>query len=365
MFFNMKTELHTGEGCVSTYGEKIASFGRKCLIVTGASSAKKCGALDGVTAVLDKYGVEYRLFDRIGPNPLLSSCMEAGREGSDCDFIIGIGGGSPLDAAKAVAVLAANPELDEDGFYAKKWPAKPLPVVLVGTTAGTGSEVTDVSVLTDSKGRKHSIHDPVMYAALSLGDPAYTRTMPLKTTLSTGIDAVAHCVESYFSKKANDISRAASVRGVKQMKDILVSAASGMPLSAGDRETLYNGSVLGGIAISVTGTCFPHNVGYYLTERYGIPHGMACAAFMGDLIDYESELDPGYAYAFFRDADITAEELKNLAGCCSFLSGVKMTADEIRIALPRWENAGTVKNTLGDIDTAFIEKMLNEHFAGN
>ena len=123
-------------------------------------------------------------------DPPVSSCIEAGLLGAQqgVDFVLGIGGGSSLDAAKAIAVFAANPQLDEAGFYALAWERDPLPIVLVGTTAGTGSEVTKVSVLTDAARRKHSIHDDRLYATVAFGDSRHTHTCPTGVTLSCGID---------------------------------------------------------------------------------------------------------------------------------------------------------------------------------
>ena len=107
MKFFVNTKVITGANCVRDNAEKIASFGKKCLIVTGASSAKKCGALDDVVSALESQGVQYVIYDKIQQNPTVESCFEAGRIAYEtgADFILGIGGGSPLDASKAVAIF--------------------------------------------------------------------------------------------------------------------------------------------------------------------------------------------------------------------------------------------------------------------
>ena len=107
MKFFVNTKVITGANCVRDNAEKIASFGKKCLIVTGASSAKKCGALDDVVSALESQGVRYAIYDKIQQNPTVESCFEAGRIAYEigADFILGIGGGSPLDASKAVAIF--------------------------------------------------------------------------------------------------------------------------------------------------------------------------------------------------------------------------------------------------------------------
>ena len=217
MQFYMPTELITGEHCVAEHAPKLARYGKRCLIVTGGSAAARSGALRDAEEALRSQGITFTHYAGIEPNPTLASCQEGGRlaNSAGAEFVLGIGGGSPLDAAKAVSVFAANPGMTEEVFYSAKWDHAPLPIVLIGTTAGTGSEVTSVSVLTDSAGKKHSIHDRRVYAALAMGDARYTMTLPRAATLSTGIDAICHCIESYFSKKADPFSRLFSVQGVR------------------------------------------------------------------------------------------------------------------------------------------------------
>lgn len=365
--FYMPVKLYTGEGCLAEHGWEIEKYGKRFLILTGRSSASRSGALRCLLSVIGSFGGEYLLYDRIGANPPVSACAEAGREGAafGAEAVIGVGGGSPLDAAKAAAVFLANPSIGEEELYSRAWTSEPAPVILVGTTAGTGSEVTPVSVLTDSKGRKHSIRDDAVYASLAFGDPSFTYSMPRALTLSTGIDAVAHCVESWFSKKATDLSRAASASGIRKIVGPLSAAAAGGELTPDERSDIYSGSLLGGIAISVTGTCFPHNVGYYLTESRGLSHGLACAVFMEDLLRFELGICPEYASALFRDSGTSFEGLSALAAGClagSAAEGISMTEDEIERVLPRWENAGSVKNTVGTPDTCCLSGILRSHF---
>ncbi len=365
MEFYLPTRLVVGEGCVAKEAERLSGLGKRCLIVTGGSAAVKSGALKELTDVLQARQIDFAVFSGIAPNPTVASCMEGGKQAREfgAAFVIGIGGGSPLDAAKAVGVFAANPGMTEALFYSGDWPKAPLPNVLIGTTAGTGSEVTSVAVLTDSAGKKHSIHDDRLYAALALGDARYTMSLPRLTTFSTGIDAITHCVESYFSRKADLVSRMFATEGVKLGFPILrEAAASDTALSAEQREGLYHASILGGMAINRTGTVFPHNVGYYLTEHYGIPHGFACAVFQPELLEHVRECAPERREAFYRESGITEEELLELIRRTVPPRGIRLTEDEIRAALPRWENNGSVRNTLGTVTTEQIARMLKKPF---
>ena len=364
MNFFMPTRLYTVEHCFEKHGDILQGLGRKCTVITGKHAAKESGALKEVSETLASRNTEYSIFDGISQNPTVASCMEAGTSARafGAEFLIGIGGGSALDAAKAAAVFAANPRLKEDGFYRKEWENPPLPIVLVGTTAGTGSEVTKVSVLTDSRGRKHSIHDDRLYAYASFGDSRYTMNLPLSVTLTTGIDVLAHCTESYFSKKADQLSRVFAVHGIRLLYEPLSAAAEGKPLSPQQREQLYEASIFGGLAINTTGTCFPHNVGYYLTENYGIPHGFASAAFLPDLLKLVVKDDRDYADSFFREIGFGEDAILSLTGKCLPKNSISMTEAEILAALPRWENNNSVQNTRSAVTTEIIRKILIQKY---
>ena len=360
----MPVRMFSGDGAVEKNAGVFALYGARCALVTGKSSAAKSGALADVTEALRQNGVSYCVCDDIAPNPTLSSCLAAGQTAHafGAAFIVGIGGGSSLDAAKATAVFAANPELDEESFYQKKWQNAPLPILLVGTTSGTGSEVTKVSVLTDSRGRKHSIHDDRLFAAAAFGEAKYTASLPLPVTLSTGVDVLCHCAESYFNRNADEISRAFAIRGIRLLYAPMRKAAEGGELGHDDRAALYDASILGGLAICGTGTCFPHNVGYYLTENYGVPHGFASARFFPALLELVEEKDPAYAERFFRELGIDRAALLELVGLCLPESEIAMTAEEIAAALPRWENNNTVRNTCCGVSTAEIREILERQF---
>ena len=161
----MPVKLITGAGCVRNSAKELAKLGSVCLIVSGKTAAKASGALQDVTDTLDLNGQKWLQFDGIGQNPKLTDCMAAAQKAiaAGADFILGIGGGSALDAAKCIAVLAANPGLTQAQLYAFDWANPPLKIVAVGTTAGTGSEVTKVSVITTPDGRKKSFHNEAIF----------------------------------------------------------------------------------------------------------------------------------------------------------------------------------------------------------
>ncbi len=294
--FFMPVKTVSGPDSVLKNSTLLKDFGKKCLIVTGSSSGRLSGALDDVQAALLKEGITYGCFDSIGPNPLISACHAAGIQARDfgAEFIIGIGGGSPLDAAKAVAIYASNKDLERIDIYKRVYANNPLPVVLIGTTAGTGSEVTSVSVLTvDETGRKKSISGADCYAKLIYADPKYTYSVPYDITVSTALDAFSHGIEAWFTPKCTGITKCFALKGIPMLWSALkiLHKASELPPKA-VRSELYYGSLYTGLAINTCGTAYPHPLGYILTENYGVPHGKACAVFLPSFLERAHKYEP-------------------------------------------------------------------------
>lgn len=367
MNFYVSTRLITGKDCIKKNASLFSQYGKRCLIVTGENSASRCGALDDVTAALKENGVEYQIDNSIRQNPTAASCIEAGRKARDfgADFIVGIGGGSPLDASKAVAVAAVNPDIHESDLYAMKCAHQPIPVIAVGTTAGTGSEVTPVSVLTNSSGMKKSIKNDLLYPAVSFGDPRYTQSLPDRFTRSTAIDAAAHCIESYFNRTANTMSEIFAVSGLKILSEVFAKIISDgvESLTYEDREKLYYASILGGYAISVTGTAMPHSLGYFLTENYGLAHGTACGAYLPSFIDINIKEVPEKAEKFFYELRTDADSFKNMITAVMPEFSVKLSDADIAALAPRWENTPSLSKNFGNINGAFISALLKNIFA--
>ena len=362
----MPVKLITGAGCVRASAKELAKLGKSCLIVTGKHSAKASGALQDVTDTLDGNGQKWALFDGIGQNPKLTDCITAAEMAitAGAEFILGIGGGSPLDAAKCIAVLAANPGLTQAQLYAFDWANAPLKIVAVGTTAGTGSEVTKVSVITTPDGRKKSFHNEAIFPALALGDPGYTMSLPPLVTRSTAVDVLAHCVESFFSRSANHISRCYAVEGIRLLLPVFRRMAeTGFEnLDYDIRETLYCASVYGGLAINATGTCFPHTMGYLLTESFGIPHGTACAVFQKDFYEYNKTVVPGLAAEFLERIGCGEEEYFRLLEIITPPCEIVMDEDLIAKSHDRWIGNGSIAKCQGIFSADMADEILRRKF---
>ena len=336
----MPTRCIWGKNAVAENSSLLAAYGSSCLIVTGKSGAKASGALDDAIAALEKENIAYGIFDEIGENPLISACHAAGEaaRNSNAAFILGIGGGSVLDASKAIAIYAANPELSPIDIYKREYSVQALPVVLIGTTAGTGSEVTAVAVLTnDETGIKKSISGPDCYAKLSFCDAKYTHSVPYASTVSTALDAFAHAVEGYFTQKCNKTIELYAEKCIPVIYGCLKALCGRNDVPEELREPLYDGSIYAGLVINTCGTAFPHPLGYVLTENYGIPHATACAAFVAPYIDRCEEFAPEKAEKFFEMTD-EKEKVKAVVAALTDLKGIRITPDEAKKYALRWQD---------------------------
>ena len=363
---HMPVRCISGKGCVKESSDVFSSFGKKCLIVTGKSSAKESGALDDVAATLERASVEYTVFDKISANPLISSCFNAGKEAFDfgADFIIGIGGGSVLDSCKAIAIFASNQNLAPLDIYKRVYDNTPLPVILIGTTSGTGSEVTAVSVLTnDETGIKKSIKGPDCYAKVSFMDYTYTCSMSYYQTCSTALDAFAHAVEGFFTSKCQGPLSDTAKRAISTIYECLKTLDKDRPITEEIREKLYYASIDAGFVINTCGTGFPHPLGYILTENYKVPHGMACAEFFSDFIDRCAEFSPEKFKEFVLATD-DINSVKSLIKSLILRDEIKMTEAEAENYASRWIKAvpGNFTASPGSLTHQEALTILKNHF---
>ena len=359
----MPVRIISGKDCLINKGGCIKKFGKKCLIVTGKASAIKSGALSDVKKLLDSIEIEYQIFDKIEPNPGTLTCKEAGEcaKKYGADFIFGVGGGSVLDASKAVAIFASNDFNCHGDIYNRITPSAHLPVILLGTTAGTGSEVTGVSVLTNSDtGIKKSISGEDCYADISFCDYKYTISASKDTRISTALDAFCHASEAYVASSSNSLSEAYSLKALSVLGEFFLSDKIAGELGDVDFEKLYLASLYAGLAINIAGTCFPHTVGYYLTENHNVPHGKACAVLFPALLRKAKKYCPEKLGAMLEimntDSDTLLRSIKKYSEI-----DVKVCRKEVSEIALRWQSG--VKNfdrTPGGFTYVEAEEALSE-----
>ena len=315
MYFYMPTKIYSERDCVKKHGEEWARLGKKALIVTGRSSAVN-GSLSDVKEVLESQGTGYCVFDETEANPSVEMVMKV-RDYSikeNVDFVIGIGGGSPMDSAKAVALMIAHKEKGADFLY-EKGDDTALPVVEVPTTCGTGSEATPYAILTVHAERIKASLPHKIYPVYALVDGKYLLGARRDILVNTSVDALGHFIESYINANATEFSRMLCEYGMgvwSSAKNVLIGA----DITAEECDKLLFASTLAGMAISHTGTALPHGLSYYLTYEKGIPHGKAVGYF---LPGYLASADPlvrrkVLALAGFPDIQYFAAFIHNLLG---------------------------------------------------
>lgn len=288
MKFYIPTKIYSEENCVMNHSGELAALGSKALIVTGKNSARRNGSLADVLSALGREETASVLFDEIEENPSIETVMKAADFGKKegVDFVIGIGGGSPMDASKAIALMIANPDEDESLLYDGTKPTKHLPVVNIPTTAGTGSEATPYSILTIHKKRTKKSLPHKIFPALSLVDGKYLASISRQSLTYTAVDALAHLIESYLNASATGYSRMFAERGMRLWaKEKYLLDREPADLDGKDYSLLLEASTVAGMAITHTGTSLPHGLSYMLTYEYGIPHGKAVGVFLPNYLE--------------------------------------------------------------------------------
>ena len=267
-----------GNGSFDTLADHIRELKAARPLIVLDRNLSKTGLKDRISEILGKNGFKSILFDKqVEAEPRLEVADEgakAVRKGK-CDIVVGIGGGSAMDAAKAIAVLATNEGKAEDYLGLNKVPGPGLPTIMVPTTAGTGSEVTFTAVFVrQNMKKKEGMNSPYLYPDLALLDPALTLTLPPVSTASTGIDALCHAIESFTSINASPMSEMFSLDAIQLISSNLRTCVhDGGNLEA--REKVLLGSLYAGLGLANAGVGAVHSLSYPLGGKYGVSHGLA------------------------------------------------------------------------------------------
>lgn len=276
-----------GCGKVKEVGNLTKAYGKKALIVTGRSSAKKSGIYYKVNESLKKVGIDTVLFDKVTPNPLTTTAEEGAKFAKEngCDVVVAIGGGSIMDCAKAIAFLSVNSGNINDYIFNKLHSDKALPLVLIPTTCGTGSEGNGFAVLTNPEnGDKKSLRCNAIVAKVSIVDPECMMTMPKNVLASVGFDALCHNIEAYTSKIAQPFTDALSLYGISLIADNLVNVYNGK----GGKEAwekIALASTIGGMVINTAGVTLAHGMEHPASGLKNIVHGQGLAALTPEVIE--------------------------------------------------------------------------------
>lgn len=282
MNFNYYLPVNVVFGCgkVKEAGEIAKPYGKKALIVTGRSSAKKSGLYDKVKDSLEAAGLESALFDKVTQNPLTTTAMEGAEFAKEngCDVIVAIGGGSIMDCAKSIAFLSVNDGDINDYIFNRKKSERALPLILIPTTCGTGSEGNGFAVLTNPEnGDKKSLRCNAIIAKASIVDPECMMTMPKKVLASVGFDALCHSMEAYTSKVSQPFTDALALYAMELIADSLVDLYNGSE-DVEKWEKITVASTIGGMVINQAGVTLAHGMEHPASGLKDIVHGNGLAA---------------------------------------------------------------------------------------
>jgi alcohol dehydrogenase class IV len=276
-----------GAGTIAQIGGQARAYGTRALIVTGRGSTKKSGLLDKAVRLLKDAGVETRVYDKVEPNPTVPQVNEGVKALNElgADMVIGLGGGSIMDAAKCIAFMGKNDGDLMDYVYGRKNSTAAFPIILVPTTCGTGSEGNGFGVVTDpATGDKKSLRGNMIVAKLSIIDPELMTTMPRGVLASVGFDALCHCMEAYLSAAATPVSDLYALEGISLIHESLLPLYRGTG-GAAEWGKLSWASTLGGMTIGLAGVTAPHGLEHPVSGLRNLTHGRGLASLTPPIID--------------------------------------------------------------------------------
>ena len=275
-------------GALQEVGSVFRGLGAQRVILVCDPGIVSLGFAGQAQAVLETAGCEVAVFDQVAPDPSSTLVEQAVKQaqGFKADGVLGLGGGSSLDAAKLVALLINSEQSLEDLYGTDKAQGQRTPLVLMPTTSGTGSEVTWVSVITDAQQRKQAVYSPQLLPDVAILDPQLTLGLPAKVTAATGLDAMVHAIEAYTSRtRKNPISDGLATSALALLGANLPKVlANGRDLEA--RTAMLQGSLIAGMAFVNASVAAIHALAYPLGARFHIPHGHANALVMAPVIRF-------------------------------------------------------------------------------
>jgi len=362
--FKTAGEIVTGSGSLQCVGERAAALGRKALVVTGRTAMRKSGATEKVVSLLKDVGVGVATFEEVEHDPDVTT-VDAGRalcRQEQCDALIGLGGGSAIDAAKAIAGLANDSE-PTAAFHDGRPVTQPtLPLIAVPTTSGTGAEVTKNAVISDrARAIKKSIRADRMMPDVAIVDPELTLSCPPDVTAASGMDALVQAIEAFTSVNANPLTDALAFDAARRLIKSLVAAhEDGQNLEA--REQCAYGSLMAGMALANARLGAVHGIAHPLGVRYDLEHGVVCALLMpavmrmnrghvGDKYDWLSHVAGGDIIEFL-------ERLVERFGLRAALDQVAIPREDFPTIVAESMPSGSLKANPKKVTEADVETIL-------
>jgi len=381
----LPVNIQFGWNKVDSVADFVAPYGKKALIVTGRSSAKRSGLYDRVVAKLETAHIDHVLFDQVDANPLTTTALEGAAlaKSESCDVVIAIGGGSIMDCAKGIAFMVVNDGDINDYIFNRKTSDNALPLIVIPTTCGTGSEGNGFGVLTNPEtGDKKSLRCNAIVPKVSIVDPA---TMPPHVLASVGFDALCHNIEAYTSKTAQPFTDALSYYAVTLLAQYLVplykhvkAVANGKPEVLSEKqlikawESVTLASTIGGMVINTAGVTLAHGMEHPASGLKDITHGVGLAVIEPVVVEYTWSANPdkfgalarifnhgdgselGEALRFIvHDLDLTT----NLTELGFTKKDIPWLVDNVYVVA-----TGNIANTVAEINRKDIEELYKKMF---
>lgn len=311
---------HFGKGAILAIEQEVKARGFKKGMVVTDKDLIKFNVASKVTAVLDDNALDYEVFDEVKANPTIKNVKDGVEKfkAVNADYIIAVGGGSPIDTAKAIAIIVANPEYADVRSLEGVAPTKNkcIPIIAVATTAGTAAEVTINYVITDEeKKRKFVCADPHDIPVVAIIDPDMMASMPKGLTAATGMDALTHAIEGYITKGAWALTDALHLKAIEIISQSLRGAVEGTDEG---RDGMALGQYMAGMGFSNVGLGIVHSMAHPLGAFYDTPHGVANAVILPYVMEY--------------NAEATGEKYKDIAKAMGVCGTETMSQEEYRKA---------------------------------
>ena len=292
--FFVKSNIVFGRGSVNKLPGMIKKYGLKNIMIVYDQGVKAAGIAKIVLEQMEQVDAKVVIFDKVIPNPTNEIVEEAAAAAKEAkvDGFVAVGGGSSIDLAKAINVLMTNPgTIGEYGGIGRVKNAC-LPLIAIPTTAGTSSEITNVSALIDTeKVMKYVVIDDHIVASDVIADPEFTKTVPAGVTAATGMDAITHAVESYISNMATPLTEYHSLKGLEILhKNLPKVVKDGSDMDA--REQMMLGCIITGFGFSNANLGLVHGIAHTLSAHFGLAHGMANATVLPYVMEYNAEVCP-------------------------------------------------------------------------
>ena len=384
----LPVHIQFGWDKVDSVADFVKPYGNKALIITGRTSAKKSGLYDRVTAKLDAAHIEHVLFDQVDANPLTTTALDGAAlaKSESCDMVIAIGGGSIMDCAKGIAFMAVNDGDINDYIFNRKTSDKALPIIVIPTTCGTGSEGNGFGVLTNPEtGDKKSLRCNAIVPKVSIVDPAVMGTMPPHVLASVGFDALCHNIEAYTSKTAQPFTDALAHYAVTLLAQYLVPLYKHVKAKAESKSAVLNetqltkawesvtlASTIGGMVINTAGVTLAHGMEHPASGLKDITHGVGLAVIEPVVVEYTWSANPDKFGALARifnhgDGSELGEALRlivhdldlttNLTELGFTKEDIPWLVDNVYVVA-----TGNIANTMADVSREDIEMLYKKMF---